>query len=214
MPRTIISEEQSQRLQMVKKDTRSRQQVIDSLVQEAIAEAHALKEQEKSIVSENTTTITSEELKELFSEWDANGHLDLSVDSLLADRIAQYLQYQEELDLQRRLLAERIYKRYTTRVQYAKRIKRHIHVNNIYIGKFYIYGIRKQYKLIHVSDFKMLLIALKHPYASWISNYNDDSDDDDYVDFVSFILDNGGTVGDSTSEMFAIEVKCAKFINM
>ena len=46
--------------------------------------------------------ITSGEIEKVFNEWKANGENDLVVISNLAERIRQYLAYQEELDPLRR----------------------------------------------------------------------------------------------------------------
>lgn len=158
------------------------------------------------------TTITSSELSKLFEEWNREGQVDLQIDSSLEKRISEYLKKQEELDEYKIKLASRIYRPYVVeRTSSWRRNIREFFVNGTWIGTFRIFPGGDTYKLLSVADFKMILVALKHPYAPWIPYKADE-----YVDFFAFILQNNGRVDDgSNSKKFEdkikIEISCQQY---
>lgn len=138
------------------------------------------------------TTITSSELSKLFEEWNREGQVDLHIDSSLEKRISEYLEKQKELDKYKSELATRMYQPYVMeRTSSWRRHVRSFYVNGTWIGTFRIFRGGATYKLISVADFKMILVALKHPYAPWIPY-----EADKYIDFLAFIMQNNGEVTD------------------
>lgn len=148
---------------------------------------------------EEATIITASEMEKLFHEWDVNGHNDLSINSSLADRIQQYLAYQEELDPLRTKLAQRIYKPYTVISNNSINLYVELLLNNKRVEYIKIYKFKDTYRLINVSDFKLLLLQLKNPYAAWILETDNNNEK---VDLKSYVISNGGTFECDTSGFF------------
>lgn len=145
---------------------------------------------------EESTIVTAAELKKLFNEWDASGKNDLSINSSLADRINQYLDYQRKLDPLRHELASRIYKPYLIEDDDLSHELRDLYVNDEFIATISAYKRNSTCRLVTISDFKIILMALNNPYAVWIDQ-KDDNLLDEYVDYFAFIVNNGGTVEES-----------------
>lgn len=135
--------------------------------------------------------ITSGEIEKVFNEWKANGENDLVVIPNLAERIRQYLAYQEELDPLKEELAERIYKPYICYGTDGKEAK--LIVNNDFVATVKIYktysGI---YQCMEVYGFKKMLLHLKNPYAIWIKEQRAERDVCTGVDVGAYIAQNGG----------------------
>ncbi len=186
------------------------------MARKIISEEITKKENEQSEVQEvaeqpsfmdsddgGSTLITAAELTKLFHEWDANGNTDLVVNDSLAQRIEQYLAYQEQMDPLKRKLAKRIYQPYVVSNGYDRQ-NSYLYVNGNYVGKVKIYCVRTgeyNYRILELSDFKALLITIGNPYAIWI-----ETDVRMAIDAYSYVVDNGGTFSyDEQSEK--IEVK-------
>lgn len=135
-----------------------------------------------------TILITSGEMDKLFHEWDASGQNDLFVNPTLAERIRQYLAYQEELDPLKEQLAERIYKPYLVDVSTANYRNFTISVNNSTVVETSCYLYNGYYKIISVSSFKCILAHIRNPYAPYINGMSNE-----YVDFCAYVIANGGS---------------------
>lgn len=135
--------------------------------------------------------ITSGEIEKVFNEWKANGENDLVVISNLAERIRQYLAYQEELDPLKEELAKRIYKPYGCRGTDGKEAR--LIVNNDFVATVKIYKTHSGvYQCMEVYGFKKMLLHLKNPYAIWMKEQKDESDGCTVVDAGAYIAQNGG----------------------
>lgn len=162
-----------------------------------------VEEPEKTISSENATTVASNpilsaepaqvlvssyELTQLFNEWNQNGQNDLAINPSLSDRIQQYLNYQEELDPLRAKLAERIYKPFVDTPHDDYKDLRFF-INSDYITSGNIFARESEnsyYRLITLVTFKCILLALNNPYAPYIV-----ASERTYVDIVTYILSIG-----------------------
>ncbi len=154
------------------------------------SEVQEVAEQSSVMASDDvgSTLITAAELTKLFREWDANGNADLVVNESLAQRIEQYLAYQEQLDPLKRKLAKRIYQPYVC-IGYEE-VFADLYVNSNHIGRVKIYCARVgeyNYRILKLVDFKALLITIGNPYAIWIENKNDE------VNAYEYVVANGGT---------------------
>lgn len=140
-------------------------------------------------VGQDSVLISSDEMDRLFHEWDANGKNDLYINPTMAERIRQYLAYQEELDPLKAKLAERIYKPYLVTPDRSDDYSNvNIKINNsdaLITTSAYI--LANYYKAIPVVSFKAILVALRNPYALYIPNTPKQ-----YVDFLAYVIANGG----------------------
>ena len=133
--------------------------------------------------------ITSDEIVKLYNEWDLTGKNDLFINPSLAERIRQYLKYQEELDPLKTQLAERIYKPFIV-TSFGKGNYKNfdILVNGKLVAETRNYLYEGYYKIIHVSAFKSILAFIQNPYAPYI-----DASAEQYVDFQAYVIANNGS---------------------
>lgn len=133
--------------------------------------------------------ITSDEIVKLYNEWDLTGKNDLFINPSLAERIRQYLKYQEELDPLKTQLAERIYKPFIVTSFGRGNYKNFdILVNGKLVAGTRNYLYEGYYKIIHVSAFKSILAFIQNPYAPYI-----DASAEQYVDFQAYVIANNGS---------------------
>lgn len=177
MPRQIIAEEQQK-----SEETKIQNTTTSTTNRAGNSNSNLADDGEKKLVSAG-------ELTKLFHEWDASGNNDLYVNHSLAKRIEEYLEYQEQMDPLKTRLAERIYVPYKCSVSItSKPYDRVLYVNKKKVCTVSTYEYGGRARIMLVTDFKNLLIAMEHPYATWIP------ENDDMVDFCAFVSDKGGKV--------------------
>lgn len=130
--------------------------------------------------------VYADEMEKLFHEWDANGKNDLYVNSTLADRIRQYLDYQMEMDPLRKEMAARIYAPFKVNNDAIgnKGNNTSVYVDGKYLTMMKVYEYAGTKRVVRICDFKTILMAIDNPYACWI-------DDDGYVDLKGYITSIG-----------------------
>lgn len=169
MPRTILTEEP------VHSDGQEEQQSTVSKENVTVIET-----------SEESTLITSPEMEKLFYEWSVTGKNDLMINPTLAERIRQYLRYQEELDPLKVQLAERIYKPFVVNCDTEYKCF-DLCVNEQKLGKFNFYLFDNFYRVIHISTFRYILTQVRNPYVPYI-----DVSKELFIDIGAYALTNNG----------------------
>ena len=160
-------------------------------VQTAVEAESAEKQIEESELSE-TVLITAKEMEKAIFEFDKNGKNDLTINPSLAERIRQYLAYQEELTPLFQKLAERLYLPYIEAGTGALEVT--MYVNNSMVSKVTLYksDVSYEYQIVTVQEFKQFLCYLKNPYARWIENKRGG------VNVATYVHAQGGTFMVST----------------
>lgn len=128
--------------------------------------------------------ISADDMEKLLHEWNVNGKNDLLVDSTLADRIRQYIKYQEELDPLKKDMAKRVYSPFKVYEDSNISLSFEVHLNEIFIAEIPIYKANGLYRLININDFKFILIALHNPFAPWIN-------EEGQMDLMSYMISIG-----------------------
>lgn len=130
--------------------------------------------------------VYADEMEKLFHEWDANGKNDLYVNSTLADRIRQYLDYQTEMDPLRKEMAARIYAPFEVNGDFSGNSANNasVYVDDKFLAIMKVYEYAGSKRVVRICDFKTILMALDNPYAYWIDN-------DGYVDLKGYIASTG-----------------------
>lgn len=131
--------------------------------------------------------ITAEEMEKAIFEFNQNGKNDLTINPSLAERIRQYLAYQEELTPLFQKLAERLYLPYLE--ESNGYIDVTMYVNNTQVNKITLYksGVSYEYQVVTIQAFKQFLCYLKNPYAIWIENKRGG------VNIATYVHSQGGT---------------------
>ncbi len=194
MPRQIIAEEPQQEEQDEQQLASAESSVSDSVTTTA----------NTSGINGESTIITAREMEKLFHEWNANGQNDLCINQTLAERIQQYLDYQEQLDPLRAKLAERIYRPYliTISPSEVKSKPFNIYVNNAKLRQEHFLPLGDFYRATHICALKTVLTFIGNPYAIYI-----DASKDQFVDLLGYVIANGGSFKyDNKDVAFYIEL--------
>lgn len=131
--------------------------------------------------------IRADEMEKLFHEWDANGKNDLYVNSTLAERIEEYIEYQEKMDPLRKKMAARIYAPFKVDDNKVRKASADVELNDIpVVTNIDVFEYAGSKRVIRINDFKIILGALNNPYAYWI-------DETGLVDLKGYILSIGGS---------------------
>lgn len=137
--------------------------------------------------SEESTLIASPEMEKLFDEWSATGKNDLMINPTLAERIRQYLHYQEELDPLKVQLAERIYKPFVVNCENDVYKSFNLYVNGQWMCHSNFYLFNHLFIAIHISTFRYILAQVQNHYAPYI-----DVSKQLFIDIKTYALINNG----------------------
>lgn len=150
MQRTIIPEEQHEEVQ----NTEQQVQVNESQTVN------------KTIDVNDRVVISSYELEQLFHEWDCTGKKDLIINESIADRIQEYLAYQERIKPLKIKLAEEQFGRFIVdKVQREHEIK--IYIDSVFVTKISMFAVSDyNWVCMYFGDFRdIVLCACKNPFA-------------------------------------------------